>query len=145
MESHAAKASITSPTTVSLPASPNRTQSEFEALIDLLGTDEPAGQDLGGSPKKSEANDQPAHNLRDEGGRLDFVKISALFSSNDPNLRSSSALSSKTEKGSIDQTEHAPPAEATAAIVLDSPAGTSRQSPMESLQLQADAVGAVAR
>ena len=138
------KASITSPTIVPLPASPNRTQSEFEALIDLLGTDEPAEQDPGGSPKKSEANDQPAHNLRDEGGRLDFVKISALFSSNDPNLRSSSALSSKTEKGSIDQTEHAPP-KATAAIVLDSPAGTSRQSPMESSQLPADAVGAVAR
>ncbi|KAF8515297.1 hypothetical protein JB92DRAFT_2915312 [Gautieria morchelliformis] len=76
MQSHPKQESAAIPNAVPLPASPNATRSEFDALIELLATDEDA-EESGGSLKKSEA---APHDLRDEGGRLDFFKIRALFS-----------------------------------------------------------------
>ena len=94
----------TSPSAVPLPVSPNASQSDFEALIDLLATDEPVGED----PFKSEvSHPQRTLDLRDEGGRLDFTKIKALFSSNGINLRDSAPLSSEGDKGGDDGAQRA--------------------------------------
>jgi hypothetical protein len=141
MQSHPKHKSVASPNAVPLPASPNATQSEFEALIELLAADEDAEQDAGGSLKKSEAS---AHDLRDEGGRLDFAKIRALFSSGEGiDLRGSAKTLSGADNGSqdVDRVEYA---EADPTQVPHNPVPAKEfsslvpsQSPRETLDLHA--------
>ncbi|KIJ54522.1 hypothetical protein M422DRAFT_240589 [Sphaerobolus stellatus SS14] len=65
-----------SPSSVSLPTSPPDSQSNFEALIELLATD---SDELF---QQTNSNEQPEPpDLRDEDGRLDFGKIKTMFSS----------------------------------------------------------------
>ena len=67
---------LASLTSVPLHVSPQATASEFCDLIDLLAADEPCitgNPNLGAPGARSD--------LRDEDGRLDFVKIKALFAS----------------------------------------------------------------
>ncbi|HEV7736252.1 MAG TPA: hypothetical protein VGO47_02625 [Chlamydiales bacterium] len=62
------------PSSIPLPPSPQHSQSEFEALVDLLGTDTPMQSR---STREKEATNLSS--LRDSEGRLDFNKIKSMF------------------------------------------------------------------
>lgn len=64
-----------SPTLVPLPASPQSSRGEFDALIQLLTSDEALASNL--EPDIRARDDQME--LRDADGRLDFAKIKHMF------------------------------------------------------------------